>query len=208
MSRPRKPTQRCTDELPCIDLRALKREGLLVPGSVCRMVSRPSEARWLDVRIHATACHLRVEVSQFQQDQAVDPEVSTGRLLSSEVHWIERIWQDCSLGGQREVWRCVNANCQRVVCAVYVQNGRLGCRRCLNLKYASQRLGQLDRAEQRILKVQSKLGWQGGILSPNNGRPQGMWTSTYQRLTLEYAERLEGWVERAFAGIAPVFPSN
>lgn len=201
MSRPRKTDRWCTDELPCIDLRALKREGHLVPGAVCRMSSRPSATGWLEVLIHTTACHLRIEVSQFQQHQAVDPEVSTVRLQSSEVHWLERIWQGCSLGGQREMWRCANPNCQQVVCAVYVQDGRLGCRRCLNLKYASQRLGQLDRAERRILNIQSKLGWQGGVLSVNNGRPQGMWESTYQRLALEYAERLEGWARHAFAGV-------
>lgn len=200
MSRPRKPTRWCTDELPCIDLRTLKRDGHLVPGTLCRLSSRLSDIGWLEVHIQATAWHLRIEVRQFQQDQAVDPEVSTGRLQSSQVQWLERIWQGCSLGGQREMWRCANLNCRQVVCAMYIHDGRLGCRHCLNLHYTSQRLGQLDRAERRILKVQSKLGWQGGVLSPHNGRPQGMWESTYQRLSLEYAERLEGWARHAFAG--------
>lgn len=85
----------------------------------------------------------------------------------------------CHFGNTRAFWRC---GCSRRVAILYVDAGMLRCRRCLGLRYASQREMPRDRALRRARAARLRLGGTADVTAPLPARPRGMRRATFARL--------------------------
>lgn len=156
-----------------LDIRTLKRDGLLIPGRNSRVYWSRRGADIGEINVLAEACRL---VISYQSED------SNGEWEAKEYAvQIERT--DCNLGGQRVWFWC--PGCGRRVAVLY---GRevFTCRHCRNLAYASQRETANDRAIRRADGIREKLGWEIGIANPRGDKPKGMHWKTYWRLQDQY----------------------
>ena len=133
---PEEDGRKTTDGLPALDVRELKRDGLIGPGQ----------------------------------------ELAEG---------VARLaWTPCNFGGERPWFVCPGEGCGRRVAILYGPGpGRMLCRRCRGLDYASQRTGELGRAKMRAEKARSRL-------PPSGAKPKGMHHTTFLKLARAYAEAL------------------
>jgi hypothetical protein len=91
------------------------------------------------------------------------------------------VWTPCNFGGLRPWFICTKCNGR--VGKLYNSVGvSLSCRRCLDLRYASQRRGSKSRAYLQALRLRLRLNDFAKIGGPVPDRPRGMHTSTYRRL--------------------------
>lgn len=183
----RRDGKNTTSDMLSLDVRRLKREGLLTPGqSFAWTWTRNSEtvAR-INIRVNDDSAHLSYRQSWRGE---------AWRDCSNNV-LIE--WTACNYGGDRAWWRCPVASCRRRVAVLYSGRGMYACRHCLGLAYCSQRESPSDLAARRANKVRDRLGWERGILNMPGDRPKGMHWKTYLRLVLEHANStnaaLCGW---------------
>ena len=87
----------------------------------------------------------------------------------------------CNYGGYRNWFVC---KCGRRASVFYFSR-YWQCRHCVGLPYQTQLIQPSDRLIQRANAIRKRLGWGGGVASPNGGRPKGMHHKTYDRLTHE-----------------------
>jgi hypothetical protein len=99
------------------------------------------------------------------------------------------IWSWCHFGGWRPWFRC--PFCQRRIGKLYNAGSFCACRRCCNLRYASQRRGEKSRRYLQALKLRLRLGGVASIAAPFPERPRRMHRATYKRL-----KGLADWLER------------
>lgn len=109
-------------------------------------------------------------------------------------------WHPCRFGGSRPFLVC--PRCLRSSLVLYVRGGRLLCRVCARVAYASQRHHRQQRLLRASLKLRTRLGQEPShrpptLLDPIPERPYGMWQRTYHRLV----ERLVT-IENAVVGLA------
>jgi len=165
-----------TEDYRSVDIRWLKREGLLKPG-VSRKItwSRNGEVTG-----------------------SINVQSEPGRILLDYRHrdyggeWIPHRYPvnldatPCHMGGARHWFLCPNRGCERRVAILY--GGEFfACRHCYRLAYPSQRETPFERAARRADRIRDRLGWPGGILEGGGwGRPKGMHKRTYERLCREY----------------------
>lgn len=107
---------------------------------------------------------------------AKDVHVGTG-LGNSELVRIN--WTPCNYGGQRAWLVCPRCG-QRV--AVLYRLGAFACRNCHQLVHQSTRTAPSSKPYERANKIRVRLGWGGGIASPQGDKPKGMHWKTYGRL--------------------------
>ncbi len=88
-------------------------------------------------------------------------------------------WTPCNYGGQRAWWLCPRCG-QRV--AVLYRLGAFACRNCHQLVHQSTRTAPRSKPYERANKIRKRLGWGGGVASPQGGKPKGMHWKTYGRL--------------------------
>lgn len=161
-----------TTDYQSIDVRRLRRKGLLKPGSVfCLRWSRGNkvvaavDGRTLGDRIILGYRYRRGDQDWVENRYPVDLE-----------------WTDCHFGGQRPWFRCPAAGCTRRVAILY-GGGIFACRDCLDLAYPSQNESEFDRAARRADRIRRRLGWQPGILNAAGWKkPKGMHWRTFSRL--------------------------
>ncbi len=138
---PRYSARRTTDELPALDVRELKRTGLV-----------------------------------HREQECIE---NVARLA----------WTPCGLGGERPWFVCPSEECGRRAAILYLEDGVLLCRLCLDLTYPSQREGklggQLSRARRRAEKARARLVAPGEDLVE---KPKGMHHKTLVRLGRAYVE--------------------
>lgn len=101
----------------------------------------------------------------------------------------QREWQvhishtKLNFGGHRRWLVCPKCWGRRQ--SLFIHEEKLACRKCHDLRYASQSESSRTRAMRRADKLRAKLGWQPGVLSPDGVRPHGMHLRTYEALTAE-----------------------
>jgi len=173
-----------------IDVRELKREGLLAPH-------QSFQSQWLrkgkvveSVRIH-TGVDMLVLSCRYR---------SRGDDLNDDVYPIFLRSTPCTLGGNRPWFICPVRDCGRRVAILY--GGRIfACRQCYQLVYQSQRDPDYDRAARRADRIRKKLRWEPGIFNDRGWRPKAMHWSTYKRLTAQH----DAFVRVSMIGIARRF---
>jgi hypothetical protein len=91
------------------------------------------------------------------------------------------VWTPCNFGGLRPWFIC--SRCNGRVGKLYNSIGvSLACRKCLDLRYASQRRGAKSRSYLQSLKLRLRLDGIASLTAPIPDRPKGMHQRTYQRL--------------------------
>ena len=166
----------CTDDMRSLDVREIRRAGLLTPGDVFS---------WNWNRGGPTTGSVLFLV---QADKVIfnyrrhRPPYSGGEEVNYPV-WLD--WTKCALGGQRVWWRCPALGCGRRVAVLYA--GRVfACRHCWQLAYRSQREADHDRAARRADAIRELLGWEPGFLNGDGCKPSGMHWRTFQKLRAEH----------------------
>jgi hypothetical protein len=96
----------------------------------------------------------------------------------------------CHYGGERLWFCCPRHGCGRRVAVLYLAPGGIACRKCLDLRYVSQRHRAGNRALHNARKIRALLGASMDLRSPLPAKPEGMRSKTYVRL-LEKAEKTE-----------------
>jgi hypothetical protein len=107
---------------------------------------------------------------------------------SQRIQTIAVVWSWCHFGGWRPWFRCTY--CKRRVGKLFNGGSLLACRKCCNLRYASQRRGAKSRRFLQALKIRLRLGGLASITEPFPERPRRMHRRTYLRLRRR-AEQLE-----------------
>lgn len=177
-----------TDSYRSIDIRWLKREGLLSSG-VCRNItwSRNGE---VTASINVRSEPGRVFLNYRHR--------ANGGEWQNENYPVYLDITPCHMGGERHWFLCPARGCRRRIAIIY-GGAIFACRHCHRLVYHSQREDTGDRATRRADRIRETLGWPGGVLDGGGwGKPKGMHWRTYQRLCREH----NVLSDRALAGIA------
>ena len=156
-----------------LDVRALHREGELVPGNTITRIKRRRDGT--ESQMGAEVQGHCLVIKYFFTSIAGGP--NRGLALNEVVPFAST---PCNYGGRRRWFRCMK--CQRRVAVTYYIRGSCGCRCCHKLAYPSQRQRAADRARERAQRIRLRLGGSPSVFDPFPERPSGMRRATYQRL--------------------------
>lgn len=139
-----------TDEYRSIDVRWLRREGLLASGISRRIKwSRGGEVTG---SINIQSEPGRVVLDYRQRDH--------GGEWQAEKYPVYLDTTPCHMGGVRHWFICPARGCGRRVAMLY-GGAVFACRHCHRLAYPSQREKPGDRAARRADRIRDKMGWDG-----------------------------------------------
>lgn len=177
--------RRKCEHLHAVDIRKLKRWGLLRDGASGSLWWSRDGERTGSVNIRTTGSYFRF-IYRWR-----GPGDTDWRPVETEVGFQTA---PCHFGGTRHWFIC---RCNRRCAIIYVDGPRVGCRECLGLAYASQSEDEIDRAWRQIIRLQGKLGKPGACEEFPPRRPKGMHLATYRRLC-EELDAAVAWKEAAF----------
>ncbi len=162
-----KETKRTTDSLKHMDIRWLRLQGYLVPGTLIYLpLTKKGESM--------SCVGLRVEENR----------VILGNLLNS----IRIFWIRCNYGGKRPWFICPGYNgrsCGRRVAILYCNGLYFRCRHCFDLTYQSRNESRFDRSLRKARKVRTRLGASRDLFEPIIAKPKGMHWETFETLDME-----------------------
>lgn len=163
-----------------LDIRAIVREGFLVPGQVCK-VGWSSEGEQ------------RASIGMFIE--SVNRITLRYKANAEDVCLPVRLTRtECSYGGTRVWFAC--PYCSRRTAILYSSGKTWACRQCTRLTYASQSENRVDRAWRKQRKIENKLS--GGKGEWNQWqKPKGMHQTTFDRLRCKIIE-IEEIKDQAF----------
>ena len=168
-----RPRERLTTEdLPRIDIRVLKRQGVLqpnYPGIFSWKIDNPIDGPmsfeihrgWLSVEYLST---YNDHKSKHTEDIAFDRT-------------------PCHFGGNRYWFLC--PCCKTRIATIYKLNNVYRCRHCHNLPFRSQSESELDRVIRQAHKLRQRLGGPESLYELIKQKPKGMHNSTFERLSKE-----------------------
>lgn len=177
----RRGSGRCTDDMYALDIRAMKRRGLLEDG-------RHFDWTWRRYGERVALVALWIDGGRARLTYSLRRAAGDGAAPEPVVHWIELTSTPCALGGRRAWWVCPVPSCGRRVAILYGGGRVFVCRHCHRLAYRSQRETQTDRVIRRSEKVKKRLGWEPGLLMETGGKPKGMHWRTYWRLFRQHVD--------------------
>jgi len=192
----RKPghwSKRTTEEQQRFDIRWLRKQGYLRPGSVglLQWACGGRSAGWVHYRVEADEIKLNYRYGSAIKDwEQVEQTITLDRT-------------PCNLGGHRKWFLC--PRCGRRVAVLYGTERYFLCRHCYNLTYASQQEGQADRLIRRARNLRKLLGASISLYDPIIFKPKNMHERTFQRLKLQAyaAGRKAMWYGLLRFGIDP-----
>lgn len=171
-----------TDQVKRIDIRYMRQQGLLKPGTqgelswTCRGAPRGS--------IHYACSAYDLQLTyQYKEGDEWQPQEQ--RIAFEKT--------PCHFGGVRYWFRC--PNCSKRVGLMYGRGATFLCRHCCQLGYASQQEGYTD----NVLSQKHKLGerifdrYEGGR---GYGKKKGMHWKTYRRLHSKYEVLEQAWCKK------------
>ena len=182
-----KPSQyRLTGDIPEIDVRRWRKHGHLEPGH--RFISRwfAGDEPYASMNVHVES-HSRIWLSYRYPEDGLDEEC---------LYPVGVEWTPCNLGGHRPWFLCPSLDCARR-CAILYMGRMFQCRKCLELRYPSQREPRYDRLARRAEKIRERLGWTPGILAGPDPKPKHMHWSTFWRLVREHDQYADAAVANA-----------
>ena len=186
-----------TSACRALDLRQLRRRGMLSPGHVGTWNWSINGEPYGSIGIFVEADRLDLRY-RFQCDGDEWRDVKCTVRLD---------WTPCNYGGRRAWLHCPVMRCARRVAVLYMGSGGVfACRRCYRLAYIFQREKAGDRYTRRADKLRQRLGWEPGILSGEEGKPKGMHWRTFERMTGDldaYTDASMWWVVQRFGLAMP-----
>jgi len=158
-----------------LDIRRLKRDGLLTPGS---------NFGWKWTRDEETVASINIKV-EFNQVILNYRYRSYGEEWQSIEYPVQLTRTECHLGGERPWFICPAKGCYKRIAILY--GGEIfACRNCHQLSYSSQRENRGERAARSADRIRKRLGWEPGILNGHEGKPKGMHWKTYDKLVHQH----------------------
>lgn len=187
----RYPTKGICEKHKRIDIRYLRKHGLLDPPIRCTLLWNQGgeNSGCIDLRAHAMSLELNYRYREGDQDdwQSFNEHISFS-------------FKDQPFGGVRKFFIC--PGCKRR-CMVLYGGAHFRCRKCHDLAYASQNEDQIDRIRRKAEKIRGQLGGELDLDWSFPKKPKGMHWRTYYRLRSmgqsledEFHEKLEHQLER------------
>ena len=159
------------EEIPQLDVRALKRGGLfdqrMSTGSI----------QWTNSGLTECALTYSYADSTLSISYAVKTP-QTDYTTVSESIFIDHT--ACHYGGTRTWFSCPVCNARKAI--LYCASKRFLCRQCYGLNYSCQNEVYADRMIRKARKLRSKLGASMNLRLPISERPYGMYRTTFERL--------------------------
>jgi len=167
-------TKDTTEQCHRVDIRYLKREGLLKPGYFGSLTwSRGGE--------ETGSIRYRIEQNRMVLLYRHRPYGHEWEDVEESVYFDRT---PCHYGGERRWFICPIAGCGRRVGVLYGAGKYFACRHCYDLGYESQREDRYGRAIRRQHKIIERLGGDiSDYFYPD--KPKGMHWKTYDRLIAE-----------------------
>lgn len=162
--------QTTTEEVHRVDIRYMKKQGMLKPGySGSLSWNRGGEQTgWIRYQVHNDYLRLIYRIRSHSEEwQSIDEKV-----------WFQRT--PCHYGGERLWFSC--PHCQTRVAILYGYDKRFLCRHCYDLPYASQGETYLDRMARKARKIRARLDADMDLDSPIFKKPKGMHSKTFDKL--------------------------
>ena len=173
------------EQYRCLDIRHLKRDGLLNPGQY-------GLRGWWRGDTDTGVIYFRTDERELVYLCAYRTRDDTWQPSGGRIAFD---WTPCNYGGERTWFSC--PDCGKRVAVLYAAGARFSCRHCLNLAYSSQQVDPMIRAVRRQQKVLKKLGAPIEF-SGLPDKPKYMHWQTYLRL-LEELQRSNQRCWGAFA---------
>jgi hypothetical protein len=164
-----------------LDIADWRREGLLQPGT-----RRSGFWGWRDVGtgnvMHRIGYGIDIRVDPHARLAYEVPR--TGECMN---YRLDLVCTCPNYGGQRWWFVCpglVSGACGRRVRKLYLASGEeyFGCRRCCDLRYASQREDYAHRAMSKAQAIRVRLGGSAAMVDEFPPKPKRMWWKTYRLL--------------------------
>jgi hypothetical protein len=172
--------RKCKQSLP-LDIRALHRRGRLQSGASFGW-------RWTSDGEPCGNIGLRAGDHSLELSYTWTPGGGQPTRMRYDVQ-LERT--RCRFGGLRSWFRCPWCGRRCVVLYGLSGDGYFGCRRCLNLAYASEAEDAISRLWRKTRKLEARL-------TEDGDRPKGMHWRTYHRIC-DQLDAVEEAKDRAFA---------
>jgi len=164
-----------------LDVRKLKREGMLHPGYRGSLAWRRGYGEVSSIGLRAEHGRIVLKYRHRRGGLGEWEDVEQPIYLT---------WTPCNLGGKRPWFVCPGVVggrycCGRRVAILYSAGPYFLCRHCYDLTYQSrqdsERLGPLHKAR----RIRQRLGGSANLMEPFPERPKGMHRRTYHRLWQE-----------------------
>lgn len=156
-----------------IDIRNLKRNGLLIPG-----ISGP--LFWSCGGELCGSIIVRAEDDRLVLSYSSRASDDEWKSINENIYFD---YTSCNYGGERKWFLC--PHCSKRVGVLYGAGIRFLCRHCYNLTYSSQNEDFTTRMYRKSRKIRNKLGVSGGVAEPIWQKPKGMHWKTFSRLVAE-----------------------
>ncbi len=163
-------TKTAVEETLRIDIRSMKKQGMLTPGyaGTFSWTQYDKPCGSIQFRMGTESITLIYRVRRGGDDwQSVREVVPLDRT-------------SCNYGGERLWFLC--PHCFRRVAVLCEHGGRFLCRHCHDLPYRSQQETRLDRMYRKTRKIRTKLGVSPNLCEPVIWKPKGMHQKTFDRL--------------------------
>ncbi|MDP9477005.1 MAG: hypothetical protein M3R38_15190 [Actinomycetota bacterium] len=189
-----------TGETHSLDVRYLRREGLLKAGHSFSL-------RWSRAGRETGSIGGMVEGTRGDPPERVVLSYRHRRGIGNEWEDVRETvpleWTRCNFGGERPWFLCPGVGCDRRVAILYGPGRYFLCRHCYDLRYESQREDKTHRALRRAQAIRERLGGSANMTEPFPERPKGMQHDTYMRLWWEHHEAemeqlagMRAWLEK------------
>ncbi len=189
-----------TGETQSLDVRYLRREGLLKAGHSFSL-------RWSRAGRETGSIGGMVEGNFGDLPEWVVLSYRHRRGIGNEWEDVREVvpleWTPCNFGGERPWFLCPGVGCARRVAVLYGPGRYFLCRHCYDLSYESRRENGTHRALRRAQKIRERLGGSANMTEPFPERPKGMHWRTYERLWREHHEAemkqlagMTAWLEK------------
>jgi hypothetical protein len=162
----------CVEEVKSIDVRQLKRWGVLNPGYAGSLSWTSNGEPSGDIRYMVEHGSI-VLIYRYREYEEEWESVEERVLLD---------WTDCNYGGNRPWFICPISGCGRRVARIYAGGKYFGCRHCYNLAYNSQCEGLYDRMARKARKIRKRLDADMWLEVPVFDKPKGMHWKTFEKL--------------------------
>lgn len=157
-----------------VDIRYLKKQGLLKPGIGGSLSWSCSGEQTGSIRYRMESGHLVLEYRHRSPGGDWEPVEQT----------ISFDRTPCFFGGHRKWFLC--PRCLKRVAILYGGGKDFFCRHCYDLTYSSQQEGTIDRIGRKARKIRARLGASTDLFAPVSCRkPKGMHQKTFLRLREE-----------------------
>ena len=175
-------TKASTDGLLSLDVHALSRAGMFMPGTLHTVTWGDEAAPRAQI---LTIMHAHRPVLLFHYNYRA-AKSSTPTVIR-EVFEAEKV--PGTLGGSYWYLKCPGCGFRRA--RMYSYHGHFRCRACHNLNYGTTRESAVDRANRRIRTLQHRLGGDDRQFAVLPDKPPGMQWRTYDRLARKFYQEVD-----------------